>query len=261
MWKGVIRCARQQLAVKLHAAVEDTAVHFHLLHAADGVRVEQRIVDPQTGKAVAAGEIRKGLPVGDGVFVVLEPDELKQLAPKATRDIEIETFVPDTAIPAAWFERPYHLSPDGDVEGYYALAAALRQTRHQGIAHWTMRNKHYNGALRAQDDHLVLIALRTRDEVIAAPELAAPKLRAASEKELALAEQLVSTLEGTFDPTAFKSNYRERVREFVEQKARGKRPKLRAVHKREAAPPSLERALAASLKRARNHTPREKKSA
>src|SRR4051794_26722455 len=111
MWKGVIRCGRQQLAVKLHAAVEDADVHFHLLHARDGVRVQQRIVNPESGQAVDKTEVRKGFPLGHGSFVLLAPDEIKALAPEASRDIELETFVPDTSIPAAWFERPYHLSP------------------------------------------------------------------------------------------------------------------------------------------------------
>jgi DNA end-binding protein Ku len=260
MWKGVLRCGRQQLAVKLHAAVEDADVHFHLLHGADGVRVAQRIVDPQTGEEVPAAEIRKGYPLGGGAFVMLESDELKSLAPKPSRDIDVETFVPDTAIPAAWFERPYHLSPDGDAASYYAFAAALAKTGRQGVARWTMRNKQYHGALRAQDGHLVLIALRTRDEVIAAPQLAAPELRAANQKELALAEQLVASLEGEFDPSEFHDTYRERVREYVQKKASGKHPRPRHAKKRAPAPASLERALAASLKHAARGR-QEKKSA
>lgn len=261
MWKGFIRCARQQLAVKLHAAVEDTDVHFHLLHAGDGVRVQQRIVNPATGEVVPHDQIRKGYAFGNGVFVMLDPSEVEALAPKPSRDIEVETFVPEGAIPAAWFERPYHLSPDGDADAYFALAAALAKTQRQGIAHWTMRGKRYVGALRAQGDHLALVALRDREEVLEAPELAAPKLRAPNQKELALAEQLVSALEGEFDPAAWKSEHRERVQTFVDQKARGKQPRGKPPRKRESAPASLERALSASLKQARNGSAREKKSA
>jgi DNA end-binding protein Ku len=253
-WKGQIQLGKRGLPVKLYSAVQDTQVHFHLLHAADGTRVEQRIIDPKTGKPVEKEEIQKGFPLGSGTFVVLKAEELKSLQPDASRDIELLRFVSTSALEPAWFERPYFLGPDGDADEYLAFARALATSNRQAIVHWVMRNRSYNGAVRAIGDRLLLIALRDREEVIAAPSLDVPKSRAPSEKELALAEQLVAALESEFDPTEFHSDYEARVRKLVEQKAKGKHIRLVKPEPRKPRAGSLEQALRASVSR-------EKKSA
>jgi DNA end-binding protein Ku len=259
MWKGTLRVASEKLPVKLYAAVEDVGVHFHLLHDRDEARVEQRLVHPETGEEVPSEEVRKGFPLEPGVFVLLEPEEIAKLAPPPSRDIEIEAFVPDDAIDPAWFERPYHLGPDGASTAYQALARALAAERHQGLARWVMRGKSYAGVLRAQDDALVLIVLRDREEVVAAPAMPREAKREASKQELALAEQLVASLESELDLTQFHDEHRERVKHLVEQKARGKRVKLVRPKTRRATGDALLTALRKSVKQARGG--KERKSA
>jgi DNA end-binding protein Ku len=246
-WKGVLQLGEHPLQVKLYAAVQDTAVHFHLLHASDGARVEQRLVSSRSGEPVESSDIRKGFALDSGTFVVLNAKELKALEPAATRDIELVKVIPEGAITPAWFERPYLLGPDGSDRAYLALARALSSQRRQVIVRWSMRGRSYTGALRARGDRLLLISLRDREEVIEAPSAQPSKTRAPADKELALAEQLVSALEGELDLTQFQSDYQERVHELVEQKARGH--KLRLVKPRERKPTegSLEKALRASL--------------
>lgn len=245
-WKGVLQLGKQKLQVKLYAAVQDTTVHFHLLHAADGTRVEQRLVSSRSGEPVESQDVQKGFALDSGTFVILNQKELKALEPEASRDIELVKVIPQDAITPAWFERPYLVGPDGSDAAYLALARALSSQERQVIVRWSMRGRSYTGSLRARGDRLLLIALRDREEVIEAPELPASK-RSASDKELALAEQLVSTLEGELDLTQFQSDYHERVHELVEAKAKGR--KLRLVKPRDRKPTegSLEQALRASL--------------
>jgi len=238
--------------VKLYAAVEDADVHFNLLHEDDEVRVQQRLVHPETGDAVPADQVHKGYEIERGTFVMLDKDEIAELAPPASRDVELSTFVPADAIAPVWFERPYHLGPDGPAAPYQALVRALESENRQGIAHWTMRNKSYTGVLRVQDGALVLIVLRDREEVIAAPKVTPASTRAATKPELALAEQLVSSLAGELDLSQFHNEYRERVRDFVEQKARGKAPRLAQPKTRKATGDALLTALRASVKQARS---------
>jgi DNA end-binding protein Ku len=257
-WKGVIELGKQSVPVKLYSGVQDAAVHFHLLHDGDETRVEQRLLNPKTGEALEREQIQKGLQLEPGRFVILKKPELEKLAPKPSRSITPTRFVPESALVPAWFERPYLLGPDGSAGEYLALAHALRRSQRQAIVHWVMRGRSYFGALRARGDHLILIALRTREEVLEIPRIDAPKTRAATEKELALAEQLVSALEGEFDPSQFHDEYRERLRDYVEQKAAGKQPRLHKPRARKAGAGSLETILRASLKR----TPtKERKSA
>ena len=247
-WKGVIQLGKQKVPVKLYSAVQDTAVHFHLLHEPDGVRVEQRLVNPATGETLDKDDIQKGFQLEPGKFVILKQNELKSLEPESSREIEVASVIASTAIAPAWFERPYLLGPDGDTDSYVALARALGSQERQAIVHWVMRGRSYTGALRARDERLILIALRDREEVIDVPRIQIPKSRAPSDKELALAEQLVSALEGEFDPSQFHSDYRERVRKYVEQKARGKHLRLVKPRERKQQAGSLESILRASVK-------------
>jgi DNA end-binding protein Ku len=257
MWKGVLRIGEQAVPIKLYAAVEDADVHFHLLHDADDVRVEQRLVHAESGTVVPADQVHKGYALEPGVFVLLEPAEIKSLAPPASRDVAVDVFVPEDAIEPVWFERPYHLGPDGSAAAYQALARALEAEKRQGIARWVMRGKTYTAALRARDGVLALIVLRDREEVLSAPELA-PAPREASKQELALAEQLVGSLAGELDLAQFHNEHRERVRKLVADKASGKTPKLSRPKLRKASGDALLATLQASLKQARS---KERKSA
>lgn len=257
-WKGEIQLGKRRLPVKLYAAVQDTHVHFHLLHTGDGIRVEQHIVNPSSGKPLEKDEIQKGYALGSGTFVVLKPNERKELEPEPSRAIEVLRFVPDTALEPAWFERPYRLGPDGDTAEYLALARALADAKRQAIVRWVMRGRSYTGALRSDGTRLLLISLRDREEVVEAPRVEVPNARAASDKELALAKQLVAALESEFDPSQFRSDYQERVRKLVAQKAAGKHVRLAKPEPRKPSAGSLEHALRASVSRTHG---RERKSA
>lgn len=253
MWKAVLRLGDDKpehaVAVKLYAGVQSRRVAFHLLHEADGVRITQRIVNPSTNEEVPMAEVRKGFPIESG-FVLVDKEELDALRPKPSRDIEVDSFIDLSALDSSWFERPYYLGPDGAGSSYFALAEALRQTRRQGIARWVMRGTRYAGALREHDGHLVLIALRHREERLELPELKAPHARDADAKELALARQLVGMLEGEFEPGEFRSEYHERVLELIEKKARGEPMKLTRATRKETKITSLESVLKASVAKA-----------
>jgi DNA end-binding protein Ku len=195
---------------------------------------------------VASEEIQKGFEVEPGTFVLLDEKELASLEPKAAREIEIKHFVPPSAIAPEFYDRPYYLGPDGDSEAYFALAEALRKQEREGLAHWVMRKQPYVGALRAQDDYLMLFTLRSPEEVLSAKELPRPAGRAPDKKELSMAQQLVEMLKGEFNPKDYQDEYRQRVMEFVEKKAKGRAPKLRLVKsKRQAA--SLDKVLSKSI--------------
>ena len=246
IWKGELKIGTTKVPVKLFSGVVDRTVRFHILDDKHLMRVKQHMVNPETGEEVPNDEIQKGYEIEPGKFVMLNEKDLDSLEPKPSREIEVMEFVPPEAISEQWYERPYYLGPDGDAKSYFALAEALESKNREGVAHWVMRNKPYVGALRAQDGYLVLFTLRHADEVIAADDLPKPSGRAPTQKELGMAKQLVTLLEGEFDPKDYKDEYRERVLEFVERKAKGRKPKLKAVKKKRAAS-SLDAVLAKSL--------------
>ena len=230
IWKGELKLGSSKIPVKLYSGVTDRTVRFHILDDKHLMRVKQHMVSPDSGEEVAKDEIQKGYEIEPGRFVVVTDEELEELEPKPSREIEIAEFVPPEAISQQWYERPYYLGPDGDMQGYFALVDALENRNREGIAHWVMRNKAYIGALRAEGDYLVLVTLRSAEEVISAKDLPKPAGRAPTQKELGMAKQLVGLLEeDEFNAKDYKDEYRERVMEFIEKKARGKAPRLHAV--------------------------------
>jgi DNA end-binding protein Ku len=246
IWKGFLKINSTRLPVKLYAAIQDKTVRFHVLDERSKTRVKQHMVDSAAGKEVAPEEIKKGFEVEPGTFVIIEKKDLEELEPKPSRDIEVTKFLPLEGIAPEYYDRPYYLGPDGDQTSYFALAEALANKEKEGLAHWVMRKQAYVGALRAEGDYLLLFTLRSADEVLSAQDLPRPAGRASDKKELAMARQLVEMLKGEFNPKDFKDEYRDRVMEFVEKKAKGRKPKLRLVKtKRRTA--SLEKVLSRSI--------------
>jgi DNA end-binding protein Ku len=256
MWKGELKLNSTRIPVKLYSGVIDRSVRFHILDQRKKERVKQHMVEPDSGKEVSNEEIRKGFEFEPGRFVVLDEKELKSIEPEPSRDIELVEFVPATAIGFEWYGRPYYLGPDGNQEDYFALAEALKKIEREGIAHWVMRNKAYSGALRSDGEHLMLLTLRNSDEVLSAKDLPKPTGRAPDKKELAMAKQLVELLEDEFRLSDYKDDYRERVMKFIEQKAKGHKPRLQAV-KTKRATTSLDSVLTKSI----NALKKEKRAA
>ncbi|MGH7464777.1 MAG: Ku protein [Longimicrobiales bacterium] len=254
IWKGRIRFGDVDVPVKLYSAVKSTSgVHFRLLHEKDLEPVKQEMVNPQTGKVVEYERVRRAFPTADGVLVMLDEDELAELEPEASRDIEITRFVEPETITHQWYDRPYYLGPDDSEADYFALAEALRKQKKEGVARWVMRKKEYVGALRLEHDHLMLMTLRHAGEVVPASVLEAPGGRTLDKREIQMAKQLVAALEGDLDLTAYRDEYRERVLELVEAKAEGKVlkfPKPAKKKKEEPLAAMLERSLQATKKKA-----------
>jgi DNA end-binding protein Ku len=229
MWKGQLKVGTTKIPVKLYSAIQDKTVRFHILDDKNKARVKQHMIDPDSGEEVASEEIQKGYEVEPGKFVILTDEDLEKLEPPPSRDIEIVEFVPQDEISQQWYDRPYYLGPDDGDKDYFALVEALNNKKSEGIAHWVMRGKYYAGGLRPVDDYLFLFTLRDANEVILADDLTKPSGAAPTQKELTMAKQLVEMLRGDFNPKDYKDEYRQRVMEFIERKAKGHAPRLRAV--------------------------------
>jgi DNA end-binding protein Ku len=248
IFKATIVIDKVKLPVKLYSAARDRRVHFRLLHEEDGVPVAQEMVHAETEETIERDEVQKAYEVEPGRFVVLEADELAELAPEADRSMEVEAFVARAALPAAKLDRPYWLGPDGQETGYFAFARALAAGNTAAIVRWTMRKRRYVGAIFAEGEHLMVITMR--DAAVAEiPEVTIPK-KDLDDKQLALAEQLIDTLRAPFDPDEFHDTYREKVEELVAQKAAGKKVK-RLRPGRAKATDDLSKALKKSLQQAK----------
>ncbi|MFF0889498.1 Ku protein [Streptomyces sp. NPDC003456] len=226
IWTGVITFGLVTVPVGLFTATEDHTVHFHQLQRGTGDRVRNRRVNERTGEEVSPADIVKGYEVGEGEYVIVEPDELEEIAPGRSKTIEISDFVDLDRIEPVYFARTYYVAPRGEeyLKVYELLRAALERTGKAGVATFVMRNKQYLTALRAEDRLLVLQTLHWADEVRdpgrELPEL--PSRRAGSGKELDMALRLVDALSGPWEPRRYRDTYQEKVRALVQAKAEGR---------------------------------------
>ncbi|MBL8264790.1 Ku protein [Steroidobacter sp.] len=246
IWKGELTLGKQRLGVKFYSAIEDRSVRFHLLHDQDKAPVEQHIVRKDTGDDVPKEDIRKAFSVGANTAVILEPDELEELAPPESRDIEILRFVPAAAVGDQWYERPYYLGPDGGNADYFAFVEALSRKEVIGIARWVMRKKRYIGAVSVVDGFLVMTTLRRAEQVLSFSGVEPAQASKPQAHELKLAQQLVQSIEADFDPQQWHDEYRERLCDLIRAKARGERIKPVKLKKKRATA-SLADSLKASL--------------
>lgn len=247
MWKANLTIGSESVPVKLYAAVEDRDVHFRLLHAKDRTPVRQRMVDPGDGREVRSDEVRRGVELDKGVFVILKPEELRSAEPAPSRTIEVTQCVPQDSLDLSWYERPYWLGPDGSDEDYFALAEALSKDRRLGIARWVLRGKRYYGALEPHGGYLELVAMHSVNEVVSTDSIERPEGSPITKQEQKLAEQLISALDSKFDPHQLKDDYRERVQALVAAKSEGRRYTVREAPVPKG-PSNLEEALRTSLR-------------
>jgi DNA end-binding protein Ku len=222
IWKGRIELGSAELPVKLYSAARDRTIHFRLLDEKRKEPVQQKMVDPKSGKVVETADIRRALEMDDGALVILSDEEMEDLEPRESRGIEITRFVKAGTIAPEWYDRPYWLGPDGDQAAYFAFAAALRNREREGVARWVMRGKEYLGVVRTHDDYLVLITLHHSGDVVPAARLDPPAGRELSRKEVTMARQIIGAMEDEFDLADFRDEYRDRVMELIEAKASGK---------------------------------------
>jgi DNA end-binding protein Ku len=249
IWKGVLRIGNTDLPVKLYSAVQDHTVHFRLLHKTDKSPVKQQLVSDDTGEPIEFAQTRKAFKVTRDRLVAFDREELEALEPPPARDIEVARFVSPDEIDHRWYERAYYLGPDGNTTAYFALAEAMKKKEKEAIAKWVMRKKQYVGALRAEDGYLMLIALRHAEEIVEASAIDAPQGRALDPREVAMAGQLLAALADRFEPSEFRDEYRDRVMELIEAKAKGGgKVKVTKFRPRETAETKLTGVLEASLK-------------
>jgi DNA end-binding protein Ku len=255
IWSGAISFGLVNVPIKLYSSVSRKAVRFHQLHDETGVRIQQRRVDPSTGEEVAYDNIVKGYEIGPERYVVIEPDELEALDPKKTRSIDIDEFVDLDQIDPIFFDHPYYLAPaTGGAKAYKLLLEAMRDEGKVAIGRVVIRQKESLVAVRAmQGDVLGLTTMIFADEVVdpsTIDELDALEDVEIGERELKMAQQLIESLSGDWEPEQYSDTYRERVLELIEKKAAGEEIAVQPTEEPEPVP-DLMAALEASIQAAK----------
>lgn len=221
LWRGVIELGGESIPVKLYAAVQPHAqVSFTLLHKQDLTPLKQVMVNAATGEEVPRELIIKGFPLSKGKVVPVDPATIAALAPEGDRDIEVLSVVDPAEIDPRYYVRPYYVGPDA--HGAAPLAAlhqALSASGNAIIVRWVMRKVRYHGALAAEGEALVLNTLRQPEQVLHRTQ--SYEGVQLDQRELKTANYLVEALSGRFTPSEYHDDYRARVEEIIERKAKG----------------------------------------
>jgi DNA end-binding protein Ku len=251
IWSGAISFGLVNVPVKLYSATSQKTVRFHQLSGKTGARIKQKRVDGSTGEEVAFEDIVKGYEITPEHYVMIDPDELEALDPKATRTVDIEEFVDLVDIDPIYYDHSYYLAPTaGGAKAYRLLLDAMRESGKVGIGRVVIRSKQQLCALRPTEDVLTLTTMLFGDEVLAPDridELESLDEAAATPRELTMAQQLIDSLSNEFDPSRYHDEYRERVLELIERKAAGEEVTVQPQAEEEAPAPDLMAALEASL--------------
>ncbi|MBV9194914.1 MAG: Ku protein [Solirubrobacterales bacterium] len=251
IWSGAISFGLVNVPVKLYTATSPKSVRFHQLSGKTGARIRQQRVDSTTGDEVPYEDIVKGYEITPDRYVIIEPDELDALDPKATKTIDIEEFVDLAEIDPIYYDHNYYLAPTaGGAKAYRLLLDAMRESGKVGIGKVVIRSKQQLCALRPTGEVLTLTTMLFGDEVLPPDrldELDTVTEAEATQRELNMAQQLIESLSAEFEPEKFKDEYRERVLELIERKAAGEEIAVQPAAEEPAAAPDLMAALEASL--------------
>jgi len=253
IWKGYIHFKDIDVAVKLHTAVKEERIQFHLLHKPDQVRLRQQMVCAYEKKPVPTEEQCKGFEIEEGKYVIVDPEELEQTTPEGSRIIEVHEFVKTKQIDSIFLDRLYYLEPDNQEihgKGYNALVKALKEVGVEGICTWTMRKRSYLGALQARGKILRLNTLRYADEVVPVESLGLQDV-SLSDKELKIGSLLIHQMTAPFEPKKFENEHQKKLQEMIDKKARGEKVVVLAPRRlKPTGSDKLLEVLEASLKKA-----------
>jgi len=225
IWSGSISFGLLNVPVKLYSAVARRGIALREIRESDSARIKHRRVAEGTDEEVPYDKIIKAFEISKDHYVPLSKDELASLDPEKSRAIEVQDFVEIAEIDPIYFDSPYYLGPaDGAERAYSLLAQAMEESGKVAIARFVFRSKERLAAIRPGDGVLTLTTMRFADEVVPPSELddvlpsEQPKV---PKREVQMAEQLIDSLTSSFDPGAYRDEYREELLAMIERKAAG----------------------------------------
>lgn len=222
IWKGAVTFGLVNVPVRLYSATESHDLQFHQVRASDGSRIRYRRVAEADGEEVAYGDIVKGYKTDDGRMVVLTDEDFATLPSRSSREISVEKFVPAGQIDPLWFDKSYYLEPDKSAGKQYALLReALRDSDRMALVTIAIRSRMTMGILRVRDDAIVLQILLWPDEVRAPAFDILDDLPEPKEAEVKMADMLVESMAGDFDPEDYTDDYQAAVEAMVKAKLEG----------------------------------------
>jgi DNA end-binding protein Ku len=225
-WKGYLKLSLVSCSVALFPATSTSQrVRFNVINRETGNRVRYDVVDAESGEEVPKEDRVKGYKSGDS-YVLLEEEELDEVALESTHTIDIESFVPRDEVDEIYLDESYYLVPEDKVgfEAFAVIREAMRTEGLAGIARVALYRRERLVMLQPRGDGIVGTLLRYNTEVRDEhdyfddiPDTKVPK------DMLELAVHILRTKKAKFDPSKFEDRYEDALKAVIAAKKAGKK--------------------------------------
>lgn len=228
-WKGFLKVGELVCPVALYTAASTSErIAFHLLNRKTGHRLHRQFVDTETGKVVEREDQVKGYEAGENDYIALDPEEIAAAVPESDKTLEIEAFIPCDDIDDLYFDKPYYLTPSDrhGAEAFTLIREGMKTKKVAALAETVLFRRVRTLLIRPEGKGLVATTLNYDYEVRSAEEafseIPAMKLKG---EMLELAEHIIKTKSGRFDPKTFDDRYDAALAEVVKAKIEGRKVK------------------------------------
>ena len=227
-WKGFLKLSLVSCSVALYpATTTNQRVSFNIINKNTGNRVRYEVVDAETGDPVEKEDRVKGYKMEGNEYLLLEDEELENVALESTHTIDIEEFVPASEIDRIYLDESFYIVPQDEVaqEAFAVIREAMRKEELAGLAKVVIYRRERLLLLQPRGKGLLATALRYKDEVrdekdyfddIENVKVSADMLK--------LAAHILDTKKGKFDPKKFEDRYETALKDLIKAKKAGKEP-------------------------------------
>ncbi len=227
-WKGFLKLSLVSCAVSMYPATTTSQrIRFNIINKATGNRIHNEVVDAETGEPVDAEDRVKGYQVEKGQYVLLDDEELDNVALASTHTIDIDEFVPMADVDRIYLDESYYIAPQDEVaqEAFAVIREAMHKEDLAGLARVVVYRRERLLLLRPRGKGLMATTLRYQDEVRDESEYFddIPSTKVPADM-LKLATHILETKKGKFDPAKFEDRYETALKELVKAKQAGKKP-------------------------------------
>ncbi len=227
-WKGFLKLSLVACAVSMYPATTTSQhIRFNIINKATGNRIHNEVVDAETGEPVDAEDRVKGYQVEKGQYVLLDDEELDNVALASTHTIDIDEFVPMADVDRIYLDESYYIAPQDEVaqEAFAVIREAMHKEDLAGLARVVVYRRERLLLLRPRGKGLMATTLRYQDEVRDESEYFddIPSTKVPADM-LKLATHILETKKGKFDPAKFEDRYETALKELVKAKQAGKKP-------------------------------------
>ena len=226
-WKGFLKLSLVSCSVALYPATSTAQrIRFNIINKKTGNRIRNEVVDTETGEPVDADDRVKGYEYEKGQYILLDDEELDNVALESTHTIDIEEFVPMAEVDRIYLDESFYIVPQDEVaeEAFAVIREAMRKEDLAGLARVVVYRRERLLLLRPRGKGMLATALRykneVRDEKTYFDDI--PDIKVPADM-LKLASHILDTKRGHFDPEQVRGPLRECVDRTDQGQARRQR--------------------------------------